>query len=90
MVNPRIMNLEEYSPLLISERELSSDNRSDRVHVECDQSARRSMARELDEEGRSARMEVVDHCAARIAHDLNDLLSTICGGRSRPATGWRW
>lgn len=78
MVNPRIMNLEEYSPLLISERELSSDNRSDRVHVECDQSARRSMARELDEEGRSARMEVVDHRVARIAHDLNNVLSTIC------------
>ena len=78
MVNPRIMNLEECSPPLICERELSSDNRSDRVHVECDQSARRSTARECDEEWRSARMEVVDHRVARIAHDLNNVLSTIC------------
>jgi signal transduction histidine kinase len=79
MDDPRTKNRQEHFTLLVSERELRSGIRSDRVHLECDQSARRATAREPDEERRSAKMEVVDHLAARIAHDLNNVLSSICG-----------
>jgi signal transduction histidine kinase len=74
----RIKTVEPHAPSLARERKRSG-NRSNRMHPECDTPAHRSTARELNEEGRPTGMEVVDHCAARIAHDLNNLLSTICG-----------
>jgi signal transduction histidine kinase len=67
MDNPRNMNnVEEYRPLSIGERGLGSF--TGRV-PERDPPPRRATARELGE----------NHLVARIAHDLNNVLSTICG-----------
>jgi signal transduction histidine kinase len=74
----RIKTVEPNAPSFARDRKRSG-NRSNRMHPECDTPAHRTTARELNEEGRPTGMEVVDHCAARIAHDLNNLLSTICG-----------
>ena len=78
MNDRRIKTVEQHALSLTSERKRSG-NRSNRMHPECDTPAHRFTACELNEEERSTGMEVVDHCAARIAHDLNNLLSTICG-----------
>ena len=78
MNDRRIKTVELHAPSLASGRKRSR-NRSSRMHPECDAPAHRSTARELNEEGPSTGMDVVDHCAARIAHDLNNLLSTISG-----------
>jgi signal transduction histidine kinase len=69
MDNPRIMNVEECRPLSISERGLGSRIRSDCLHAERDQPPGRATARELDE----------NSLVAQIAHDLNNVLGTICG-----------
>jgi signal transduction histidine kinase len=79
MDNRSTTKLEEHHPLFVSDRGLRSRIRFDRAHLKCDLSAEHTSARELDEDRRSAKMEVVDHFAARIAHDLNNVLSTICG-----------
>ena len=78
MNDRRIKNVEAHAPLLVSERKPRSGISSNRVHPKCDSPAHRSTAPELIEDRSSARIEVVDHRAARIAHDLNNLLSTIC------------
>ena len=79
MDNQSTQNLEEHHPLFVSDRKLRRRIRFDRAHLKCEQSAQRETARERDDDRRSAKMEVVDHFAARIAHDLNNVLSTICG-----------
>jgi signal transduction histidine kinase len=76
MNSPRTKDLAEHVPLLVSERDLGSGLRSDREHVECDRSTQCSTACELDDKERSATVENL--FAARIAHDLNNVLSTIC------------
>jgi len=75
----RINTVEQHAASLPSERKPRSGIRSNRRHPECDSPVHRSTTCELNEEGRFNGIEVVDQCAARIAHDLNNLLSTICG-----------
>ena len=69
MNNRRVKNLERHAPLLSSERGLKSSILCGRMRVECDQTARRATTREFDE----------DCLIAGIAHDLNNVLSTISG-----------
>jgi two-component system cell cycle sensor histidine kinase/response regulator CckA len=71
-------NLEEHLPVVVSACERGG-NHLDSGQLAGDQSGRGVNGRQIDEDRRSVKGEAIDHFAAQIAHDLNNVLNTICG-----------